>query len=300
MSSVASVVAAIGWDPEIRGVLAVAAGVIVLMGSVYLVLGTNLAWRLGFLVAGAAFFGWIAILAFTFWMKPPGNGPGGRIPAWEVSETIPGDDLSLAGVDDVRELDAVELPGATDIGDLSSEELDALNQELERVDWELVSAGGGDRAELESVTEAAVGADEVAAADLAEGDTVIITNVMETGGEPPPASGSVWDRWANKIANSARITSPPHYAVVQLVPAATPEPQPGQPPADPEPVPGAEAVSVVFVRDLGQERLPAGLVTIGSLAVLGVLAAMMHKRDQLVEEHRAAPLPATTGSSNGD
>ena len=34
--------AGIAWDPQLRGFLAVAVGVVVLMGSVYLLLGTNL------------------------------------------------------------------------------------------------------------------------------------------------------------------------------------------------------------------------------------------------------------------
>ena len=39
--------AGIAWDPQIRGFLAVLVGVVVLMGSVYLLLGTNLGARLG-------------------------------------------------------------------------------------------------------------------------------------------------------------------------------------------------------------------------------------------------------------
>ncbi len=39
--------AGIAWDPQIRGFLAVLVGVVVLMGSVYLLLGTNLGSRLG-------------------------------------------------------------------------------------------------------------------------------------------------------------------------------------------------------------------------------------------------------------
>ena len=48
--------AGISWDPEIRGILIVAVGAAVLMGSVYLLLATNLGNRLGFMVALAGFF----------------------------------------------------------------------------------------------------------------------------------------------------------------------------------------------------------------------------------------------------
>ena len=53
--------AGIAWDPQIRGILSVLVGVVVLMGSVYLLLATNVASRLGFLLALAAIFGWMTI-----------------------------------------------------------------------------------------------------------------------------------------------------------------------------------------------------------------------------------------------
>ncbi len=43
--------AGISWDPGIRGILTVAVGVAVLMGSVYLILATNTGARLGMLIA---------------------------------------------------------------------------------------------------------------------------------------------------------------------------------------------------------------------------------------------------------
>ena len=46
-----SALLAINWEPELRGILIVIIAVAVLCGSVYLVLGTNLGARLGFLVA---------------------------------------------------------------------------------------------------------------------------------------------------------------------------------------------------------------------------------------------------------
>ena len=49
--SVVPVLAGIAWDPQVRGILSVLVGVLVLMGSIYLLLATNLASRLGFLLA---------------------------------------------------------------------------------------------------------------------------------------------------------------------------------------------------------------------------------------------------------
>ena len=41
---------AIGWEPELRGLLTVIMGVFVLMGSIYMVMATNMGSRLAFLV----------------------------------------------------------------------------------------------------------------------------------------------------------------------------------------------------------------------------------------------------------
>src|SRR3546814_15204356 len=63
--------AGIAWDPQIRGFLATAVGVVVLMGSVYLLVGTNLGSRLGFLLSGAAFFRWMPLMGLPWWVYGP-------------------------------------------------------------------------------------------------------------------------------------------------------------------------------------------------------------------------------------
>ena len=60
---------AIGWEPELRGILIVIIAVGVLWGSVYLVLATNLGARLGFLVALAA----LVRLAGPSWASSGGS-----------------------------------------------------------------------------------------------------------------------------------------------------------------------------------------------------------------------------------
>ena len=102
--------AGIAWDPQIRGFLAVLVGVVVLMGSVYLLLGTNLGARLGFLVAISAIFGWCTLMGVTWWVY--GNiGMLGEARHWEVEEIVyqtggtPEDGLALADLEKAHELD---------------------------------------------------------------------------------------------------------------------------------------------------------------------------------------------------
>jgi hypothetical protein len=119
--------------------------------------------------------------------------------------------------------------------------------------------------------------------------------VLETGGKPQREGDGVWDRITNRIGNTLRITSPPHYAIVQVQPAIEQVVEPGEPQPPPEADPDAEIISFVMVRDLGERRLPAALLTIGSGLTFALLCVMLHQRDRVVAEHRSAPLPAPTG-----
>ena len=57
------------------------------MGSVYLLLGTNLGSRLGFLLALSAFFGWCTIMGVIWWIYGT-IGMLGEAPKWEVEEVV--------------------------------------------------------------------------------------------------------------------------------------------------------------------------------------------------------------------
>ena len=108
-----NVIAGLAWDPEIRGFMAVFAGVVVLMGSVWLLLALNTGTRLGTLIATAGFFGWMVIMALVWWMY--GIGWAGTAPTWQLTEINVGD-LDAAALQEARRLpDAVELPSAFDL-----------------------------------------------------------------------------------------------------------------------------------------------------------------------------------------
>ena len=74
----------IGWEPELRGLLTVIIGVVALCGSVYLLLATNMGIRLGFLVALAGLFGWMASMGAIWWTY--GIGLKGNEPSWKPAE----------------------------------------------------------------------------------------------------------------------------------------------------------------------------------------------------------------------
>jgi len=77
------------WYPTILGVLVVVAGIVLFCGSVYVLLGTNLGARLGFLVAFTALAGFMCILTLLWCTTAsPLNTLKGRIPQWKVVEVV--------------------------------------------------------------------------------------------------------------------------------------------------------------------------------------------------------------------
>lgn len=132
--SLAAVLAGIAFDPTIRGILVVLTGVTVLMGSVWLLVTTNVGARLGTLIALSAFFGWMFIMGVIWWIY--GIGWIGDAPSWEPIDInqgcIAGAEpsatsdcgLTVSGLDQARRLvDPTTLPNAYDIIVASDSEL---------------------------------------------------------------------------------------------------------------------------------------------------------------------------------
>jgi hypothetical protein len=294
MAAVVPILAGIAWDPQIRGILSVLVGVVVLMGSIYLLLSTNVASRLGFLLALTAFFGWMTIHGMVWWIYPPGQGPSGRIPGWDVQEIVYGD-LSQSLNSKVHDIDTSGLPDSVDLNKATPEDVAKVSEEnADKLnEWTLLPASDASRGEAQTALEALLVAGEVPG--LEDPSTRVFTYTFETGGKPERQSDGVWDRITNRVTNTLRIKNPTHYAVVQFVPAKPQVAVAGQPPPVPAPDPDAQVISAVLVRDIGQRRLPAALITTASATMLGLLCYMLHVRDRRVAEHRSAPVPATTG-----
>jgi hypothetical protein len=288
--------AGIAWDPQIRGYLAVAVGVVVLMGSIYMILGTNLGNRLGFLIALTGFFGWMVILGMFWWIKPSTQGPIGRLPAWEAEEINTGD-LTAASLTDARPLsDLPELRSPDELRQMSAAQFEEYAESVEPdlSGWGLVAESDPARGEAQAVVDETITDGSYPGIDST--DDYVTQYVFETGGKPEAESDSTVDRIANKFTNSLRITHPPHYALVQVCPSqASTRAEatvPGQAPPTPECDPNADLVSVVLVRNLGEARVPPALVTICSGAIFGLLCMMLHLRDRTAAANRAAPLPS--------
>lgn len=91
------------WYPTILGVLVVVAGVLLFVGSIYLILGTNMGARLGFLVTFTALMGFMVVLT-SLWITTasPLNTLKGSVPKWEIKEVVPS--LDEAETTEVRNI----------------------------------------------------------------------------------------------------------------------------------------------------------------------------------------------------
>lgn len=104
-----SLLAQIGFDPQIRGILVVAVGAIVLFGSIWMILATNSGVRLATLISLAGFFAWMAIMGGFWWIR--GIGFVGESVSWHVLDFNRAD-ISQSSVERARTLpDPIDLQG---------------------------------------------------------------------------------------------------------------------------------------------------------------------------------------------
>jgi len=255
------------WDPFMRGFLAVAVGVIVLCGSTYLLLGTNVGSRLGFLIAFAGLMGWMTIMGLQWWVY--GIGLVGDVPSWHPIEIVTGDDEG--------DTTAAQVVQAKDLST-----------------WEEVPDGDTRRGEIQAAADEALTSMESSAAPFEATSDYQALDVFERGGKAG-------------IATRLPGPHPAHYAAVQVqkvievVTLADPEEvcppgaqciEFGTTPPRPRLDESAQVQTVVMERDLGNRRFPPSLITIGSGILFGVTCSALHRRDKASDAARAVSTSA--------
>ena len=301
-----NVIAGIAWDPGIRGILIVLVGVVVLMGSTYLILATNVGARLGFLVALTGLFGWMVILTLIWWLTPPAIGPRGNIPTWKPVEIYVnggGDQTktdALAGLIDPAALpkadtiladnpDLVnEFPNGFTLSDLQSNNPAIVSEYLNEESlngWSLVGAANAGEVQSAADLELVASGLFKTSADYKK------LNVWDYGGKPTlkddcPDGGTLC-RVQHRISSALQIKNPKHYAVVQVQKVIPQETIPGQAPPIPKADPSQPVISVVFIRDIGNERVIPFLYFVISLSLFIVSAWALHNRDKVLMQNKA-------------
>lgn len=295
----------IGWDPEIRGILAVLVGVVVLCGSVYLLLATNVGARLGMLIALCALFGFMAILSLYFWLNPPGIGPRGDDPFWQAEEVyvtggpeppilsdaqmLPEPDERITPEEALAEAPdlAQELPEDPVLSDIAGVDDEVLPPPEDFGGWRITSTA--DAGEAQGAADEAL-LDQGVFEDITEYQH---GNVFGIGGKPTSDEAcDEDDAWIalNLCRAWHRVTEPfethpSHYAVVEVQGVVPQEVQPGE--APPTPIIDEEqpAVWVVMERQLGTTRLLPFTFFVISFAGFLFFAVILHFREKTLERN---------------
>jgi len=259
------------WYPTILGVLVVVAAVALFMGTIYLLLATNLGARLGFLIAAAALSGFMVLLSLL-WLSTssPLNTLRGRVPAWKAVEVIKGGDLSKSNIAEVRDLDE---------GNQLKDPAEEANIKA-ALDQVVVVPEGGQSSENVGGT---------ARFQLYESTTEYLTpSYYETGG------GNIFSESDFKVDGNYPLVHvslhKPKYAVVNICPVD--EGLVVVPYGDTPPTPKCDNSkpidSIVFEYDLGSVRVPPFVALFGS-TILFILSLLgLHWRERDLQEQAAA------------
>ena len=271
-----SAVLAIGWQPELRGILITIIALVTFCGSCYFLLSTNLGARLGFLVAFAALAGWMFLMGATWWSY--GKGLLGPDASWSP---ISGRTVLTANT--IGNSGALDAPVVVDGNADPTTAATAIDGQFVKEGWKKLESS------VPSYQQAGAAASVMIeeAGALANGEFQVV-NVFDKGGQRSP---QLFDGKLDFLA----FFHKPHYSVVEVAPLVKQRDEPGRAPAKPEIDSTRDHQYIYMIRDLGAKRKPAGFITVGSLAVFLMLCYLLHTRDRKVIANRAAKaLPAQT------
>ena len=263
-----SALLAVSWEPEIRGWIIVIISVVVLMGSTYLILGTNLGARLGFLVALTGLAGWMMSMAIIWAIY--GIGLKGPEPTWHPSEPI-------TIVRDGSLLNRTEIvEGSSDLKGLSSADAaKKISDQLVAEGWESLAESNPQRGQAVASADEII---QIEAKEFAAGEYVAVA-VYDKGGERFPKLGDSLDFLAFKHK--------PRYAIVEIAPLVPQRAEPGRAPARAQIDEAQPHRYIVMIRDLGAKRRPAFLIGFGSGLIFFLLCWLLHRREALLRKNLA-------------
>ncbi|MDQ6728209.1 MAG: hypothetical protein M3066_18920 [Actinomycetota bacterium] len=243
---------ALSWDPQVRGGLYVLIAVVVLCGSCFLLLSTNMGGRLGFQLAAAGLTGLFVIMGSIWWIY--GIGPKGVSPTWQPQTIVPGD-LGQGGTGPVA-----GFPKGWTKLDLASPELaDALPV----AETAFTTGSGGTAGVYKSSSD------------------FLPSAAYNKGGETHGPFGILNFRPLNLFHKA-------HYLIVQVQAVQKVAAVPGAAPPKPVIDPTAPTTAVVLVRNLGSQRLNPAVFTVASALFFGLLIFQLHTRDKELMAKRAA------------
>jgi hypothetical protein len=321
-----SLLAAIAFDPNIRGVLVVATGVIVLIGSIYLIVATNTGVRLGLLIVLAGLAGWCFSMGLIWWIY--GIGLRGQDPSWIDQE------INFTRDDPVATEQVERLPRTEDLPDPTQLYLDFVAENPEVA--EKVEAAEGEGFVPTTLTQVATLVPELKAeidsqlngwrilpeSDSRRGDAVAASDAFlqneeafgqQTAGayttrdvffyggkeaeQPetiPGEDGLLTQAW-QRVASTVQVKNPPLFAAVTVQKNVEQSVAPGEAPPPAQIDEEAAIVTTVLERNLGNRRMVPAIFTIAMGVLFACFASMLHHRDKRVMQARADWTPSKAG-----
>ena len=263
---------AIGWEPELRGLLTVVIGFVILCGSVYGIMATNMGSRLAFLVALTALAGWMMLMGIVWAIY--GIGLRGPDPSWQA---VPG-----AGVlQDVNALGAAGVlnPNADVPDDATpTESAEIVRDTFIDQGWVVLDKASPAFGQAQASASELLIEEGAFAAGQFE-----IVEVFDIGGERYPK--------INDSLDFIAFFHTPHYVVAEAAPYVPVRTEPGRAPARPEIDETRQREYVYMVRDLGARRQPALVLAIGGAVIFLALCYLLHRRDRILKSNLEQPLP---------
>jgi hypothetical protein len=245
---------------------------VILCGSVYGIMATNMGSRLAFLVALTALAGWMMLMGIVWAIY--GIGLRGPDPSWQA---VPG-----AGVlQDVNALGAAGVlnPNADVPDDATpTESAEIVRDTFIDQGWIVLDKASPAFGQAQASASELLIEEGAFAAGQFE-----IVEVFDIGGERYPK--------INDSLDFIAFFHTPHYVVAEAAPYVPVRTEPGRAPARPEIDENRQREYVYMVRDLGARRQPAIVLAIGGAAVFLALCYLLHRRDRILKSNLEQPLP---------
>jgi len=271
--------AALSWDPQLRGALIVLVGAGILVGSVLLLLYTNLGLNLAVLCVAAGLSGLLLLLNVIWLMAPLGTGPigyKGSNSGWVVQEIVQGDLVAHSATRAV-----VGTPG------------EPVTQFPNG--WTQIYQGSGLLASASPSADAAlippVPTAVAAAAPRFPPPFKTTQDYVLIGAWTKGGHNYLLNLWGYKIFWRVRkhqifIKHQPHYVVIRVQESLPSVTLAGAAATLPAADPSKPVYSVVMLRDVGSLRLPPILLGLASLVVFAVSVEKLHSRDKEIARRR--------------
>jgi len=258
--------AALTWDPQIRGYLIALVAILAFPGSVYLLLATNMGAKIGFLLAVAGLSGWLFVLGIVWAVF--GIGMRGNEPTWKVKEVI--------------------------TGDVKRSTVGALDDYPAK--WKKLPFGSAELADAQAAADASLAP---SSAPPKEGETAkapAFQSPFKTTADYVTVAG--WRKGGDNDLFAIRkhqffLRHSAHYDIIQVQPALNQAGGPGGAPPRPVPDTAQPITSVIMIRDLGTLRLPQTILAVSSGLIFAITCYVLHRRDkEIMALRQQQPAPA--------